>query len=103
MAARANPQPPKVRSEARKRPKKAPRKKVAPRSAIWDWKTPDESWKIRWASALIGALLLAAACWTGEIQYSHGTCKVGLKGLQGQRIVGVQWSWGQRPQPWKSP
>lgn len=103
MGAKARPQAPKARPDTRKRPKRAPRKKIAPRSAIWDWKTPDESWKIRWASALIVSLLLIAACWSGEIQYHQGTCKVGLKGLHGQRIVGLQWTWGQRPCLWKSP
>lgn len=91
-------------------PKKAPRKKARTRPrkppagpTIWDWKTPEEGWKFRWALTLVVGLLLLAACWSGEIRWEKGTWKVGVKDLQGQSTMGLQWRWGEAPRKWQEP
>jgi hypothetical protein len=91
---------------AKKPPRAAPRKlkkktgKAPPPPTWWDWKTPDESWKMRWAARLVLGLLLLLACWTGEIRYRQGEWRAGLRGLRGEIVVGLQWRWGEWPRRW---
>lgn len=89
---------PKARVAPRKFKSKAA--KALPQPSWRDWKTPDESWKMRWAARLVLGLLLLLACWTGEIRYRDGGWRAGLRGLRGEIVVGLQWRWGEWPRRW---
>lgn len=88
-------------------PKKSGSKKGATRKAggrhpIWDWKTPDESWKLRVAMALVALLLLAVTCWSGEVERRGDTWQAGFRDLRGHWVLGLQWRWGEWPRRWKA-
>lgn len=89
-----------VRVAPRRTKARSGKAKGLARPSWWDWKTPDESWKMRWATRLVLGLLLMLACWTGEIRYRNGEWRAGLRGLRGEIVVGLQWRWGEWPRRW---
>lgn len=95
----ARPSPKKKRARAPARARRGSAARV--QAGSWhDWKTPDEAWKLRAALALLLGCLLALACWTGEVRYSEGHWRAGLRGLRGETVVGLEWTWGEWPRRW---
>jgi hypothetical protein len=90
--------PPAKKARARTRPKK---QKPAEPSGIWHWKTPDESSKLRFAFGLVVILLTAVTLASGEVRTCHdGSWRAGFRNLQGQFVLGLEWSRGEWPRRW---
>lgn len=88
-------------SRPRAKPKSRKKKKPAEPSGIWHWKTPDESSKLRFALGLVVVLLTAVTMASGEVRSCHdGTWRAGFRNLQGQFVLGLEWSRGEWPRRW---
>lgn len=99
---------PKAKSlrEARKKNKIRPlkaRKQANKPAGIWQWKTPDERSKLRFALGLLLSLLSLITLASGEIRASQGTWRAGFHNLKGQFVMGFEWAQGKWPCRWRGP
>jgi len=101
MAVARSKKAPSPASRPRAKPKSRKKKKPAEPSGIWHWKTPDESSKLRFALGLVVVLLTAVTMASGEVRSCHdGTWRAGFRNLQGQFVLGLEWSRGEWPRRW---
>lgn len=96
---------PSPRSRAKARPKARAKSKSKPviASSIWDWKTPDEATKLRWAGVMVMLLLAVTLVASGEVRSQGGAWRAGFRDWRGQWVLGIHWRWGEWPRRWSPP